>query len=80
MTFKGNDGQTIVISAKRVFVTDEYGNNTELIDGRINYKQNAPTYDELYKHWLKTKDKPKKRRKLEQLPGQLDMFNVIDNK
>ena len=26
----------------------------------------------------KTKDKPKKKCKVEQLPGQLDMFDVID--
>lgn len=45
-----------------------------------DYKECLPTYEELYEHWLKTKDKPKKKRKVERLPGQLDVFDVIDNK
>lgn len=46
-----------------------------------DYKEPQPTYDELYEHWLKTKDKPKRKRKkveIEQLPGQLDVFDIID--
>ena len=46
-----------------------------------NVKPNMPTYDELYEHWLKTNDKPKKKHKkveIEQSPGQLDLFNIID--
>lgn len=51
-----------------------------------DYKEveSKPTYEELYEYWLKTKDKPKKKRRkkveVEQLPGQLDMFDIIDNK
>lgn len=45
-----------------------------------DYEEPKPTYDELYEHWLKTKDKPKKKCKPEQLPGQLDVFDIIDNK
>lgn len=49
-----------------------------------DYKEIKPTYEELYEHWLKTKDKPKRKRKkkveTEQLPGQLDFFDIIDNK
>ena len=78
MILKGGDGQTVVMSADKILIIDEYGNSTEYFDGQVNYKQNAPTYDELYEHWLKTKDKPKKKRKLEQLPGQIDLFNIID--
>lgn len=40
-------------------------------------KPNVPTYEELYEHWLKT-NKPKKKCKVEQLPGQLDLFDIID--
>ena len=39
-----------------------------------------PTYEELYEYWLKTKDKPKRKCKSDPLPGQLDLFAVIDNK
>lgn len=35
------------------------------------------TYNQLYQHWLKTKRKRKKAES-EQLPGQLDIFDVID--
>ena len=40
---------------------------------------NTPTYNELYEHWLKTK---RKRKRVDdgQLPGQLDLFDAIDNK
>ena len=38
-----------------------------------------PTYNELYEYWLKTKDKPNRKRKNDQLPGQTDMFDIIDN-
>lgn len=33
------------------------------------------TYDELYEHWLKTKDKQKKRN-AKQLPGQISLFDT----
>lgn len=36
--------------------TDKYGNKTYLYrDGNILCENIAPTYDELYEHWLKTK-------------------------
>ncbi len=43
-----------------------------------DYEEQRPTYDELYEYWLKTKDKSKHKSK--QIPGQLDLFNIIDNK
>lgn len=78
ITLNGDDGRTVIMSANKVIITDKYGDTIECFDGRVIYKQNAPTYDELYEHWLKTKDKPKKKRKVEQLPGQLDIFDIID--
>ena len=46
-------------------------------------QNNMPSYDELYEYWLKTKDKskrkPRKNVENEQLPGQLNMFDIIDN-
>lgn len=39
-------------------------------------RNNSPTYAELYEHWLKTKDRPK--RKPKQLPGQLSLFNTTE--
>ena len=42
-------------------------------------QSSAPTYEELYEYWIKTKDKPKRKRKNDQLPGQTDMFDIIDN-
>lgn len=44
----------------------------------VNYEEPKPTYEELYEHWLKTKDRPKRKRKNEPLPDQLDLFDVID--
>ena len=38
----------------------------------------TPTYDDLYEHWMKTKDCACRKRKDKQLPGQLNLFDVID--
>lgn len=81
ITLEAEDGRAIFISEDKIFAMDKYGNIIKYSDGFIRYKQNAPTYDELYEHWLKTKDKPKKKRKKvesEQLPGQLNVFDIID--
>lgn len=78
---KSDDGRVIFISEDKIFAIDKYGNVMKYSDGFIHYKQNSPTYDELYEHWLKTKDKPKRKRKkveIEQLPGQIDLFDIID--
>lgn len=39
-----------------LFVIDKYGNETIITGLNTTFKQNSPTYDELYEHWLKTKD------------------------
>ena len=39
-------------------------------------EEKLPTYDELYEHWLKTKDRPNRKRKMEPLPGQISLFDT----
>ena len=76
---KSNDGREHIISKEKITVTDKYGDIMIVYsDGAICYRPNSPTYDELYEYWIKTKDKSKKKRKPEQLPGQLDIFDIID--
>ena len=45
--------------------------------------ERLPTYEELYEYWLKTKDKPKRKRKTvkedKPLPGQLSFFDKGEN-
>ena len=42
-----------------------------------DYEEARPTYDELYEHWLKTKDKSKKRN-VKQLSGQISLFDTTE--
>lgn len=80
ITLKGANGKEYIVSKEKIMVTDPYDNiMITYSDGAVCYRQNAPTYDELYEHWLKTKGKPKQKCKSKQLPGQLDMFDTIDN-
>lgn len=74
---KGDDGREVYISEDKMITKDKYGDVVAYSDGTVCYKQNSPTYDELYEHWLKTKDGPKKRG-VDKLPGQLDVFDIID--
>ena len=53
--FVGVDGFEIKITSKTIFFKDKYGNTTTVGDAMLQHKQNSPTYDELYEHWLKTK-------------------------
>lgn len=79
ITLKGDDGKEYIISKDKITVADKYDDIMIAYgDGAVCYRPTSPTYDELYEHWLKTKDKPKKKRKLEQLPGQIDLFDIID--
>ena len=34
---------------------DKYGNETSMVDMFLKFDKNAPSYEELYDHWLKTK-------------------------
>lgn len=53
---RGEDGSYIRYTNEGVYYVDPYENETCITDVAATYKQNAPTYDELYQHWLKTKD------------------------
>ena len=81
-----DDCEIIEFNSEHLMIKLKNGNIMEIISSSGNIKiyegdetpYIKPTYEELYEHWLKTKDKPKKKRKPEQLSGQLDMFDVID--
>ena len=45
----------IVFYNKNTYMIDKYGNTLTIDDIKATYQQNSPTYDELYEHWLKTK-------------------------
>ena len=51
----GIDGHWMKISSDGLSFRDKYGNVTTIDGAILQYKQNSPTYDELYEHWLKTK-------------------------
>ena len=79
ITFKSDDGREYIVSTDKLTIIDPYNDICIVYgDNAVCYRPGSHTYDELYEHWLKTKDKPKKKRKLEQLPGQIDLFDIID--
>ena len=81
-----DDCEIIEFNSEHLMIKLKNGNIMEIISSSGNIKVYEgddapcikPTYEELYEYWLKTKDKPKKKRKPEQLPGQLDVFDIID--
>ena len=80
ITLEGGDGKKYVVSKDKITVTDPYNNIViTYSSGAVCYRPNSPTYDELYEYWCKTKSKSKQKCKPKQLPGQLDMFDTIDN-
>ena len=50
-----NENGKIVFSNENTYMVDKYGNTLTIDDLRAVFKQNSPTYDELYEYWLKTK-------------------------
>lgn len=50
-----NGNKTIKIKNDGFHIIDQYGNETVFVDGKIIFKNNSYTYEELYNHWLKTK-------------------------
>ena len=50
-----NGNKTIKIKNDGFHIIDQYGNETVFVDGKITFKNNSHTYEELYNHWLKTK-------------------------
>ena len=63
MTYDNNDfaihyanGSVLTVNKEYTHFSDKYGNECMYnVQGNILYQQNSPTYDELYEHWLKTK-------------------------
>jgi hypothetical protein len=50
------NGFVLTVSKDCTRAVDKYGNEWGYnSQGALFYQQNSPTYDELYKHWLKTK-------------------------
>lgn len=45
----------IKITPNNIYIKDKYGNILKFDEAKLIYQQNSPTYDELYEHWLKTK-------------------------
>ena len=45
----------IKITPNNIYIKDKYGNILRFDEAKLIYQQNSPTYDELYEHWLKTK-------------------------
>lgn len=50
---EGNE--TIKIKNDGFHFIDRYGNEMFFKDYKLTFKNNSPTYEELYNHWLKTK-------------------------
>lgn len=50
-----NNGMKQVLTNDDFYLIDREGNVISLLDMNNWLKPNIPTYDELYEHWLKTK-------------------------
>ena len=50
-----NENGTIIFTNEDTYMVDKYGNTFTINDIQAIFKQNSPTYEELYEHWLKTK-------------------------
>lgn len=46
---------SVKITNDKLSFTDKYGNTLTFEDMKAIYQLNSPTYDELYEHWLQTK-------------------------
>ena len=55
LVFKSTDGAAIRITNEDLYFIDKYGNETSMVDTFLKFDKNAPSYEELYDHWLKTK-------------------------
>lgn len=50
-----NNGLKQVLTNNDFYLIDRDGNVISILDLNNWFKPNIPTYDELYEHWLKTK-------------------------
>lgn len=83
MIIKQDSEGTIIMNSDGAIMIDKYGQALDTRNGKCCFTPNnkLPTYDELYKHWLKTKDKPKRKRKsanTDPLPGQVSIFDATE--
>lgn len=51
-----NENSTIIFTNEDTYMVDKYGNTFTINDLQATFKQNSPTYEELYEHWLRTKE------------------------
>lgn len=57
IVLKYTDGSLLKYTADYIEYTNKYGDVTTMDYKSFRYSQTErPTYDELYEHWLKTKD------------------------
>ena len=45
----------VIFAQEDIHMVDKYGNTFTIDSLKATFKQNSPTYEELYEHWLKTK-------------------------
>ena len=57
LLFKSTDGTSIRITNKDIYLKDRYGNEMCMDNFKVSLKDNAPSYEELYKYWHETKQK-----------------------
>ena len=50
-----SENGTIIFTNEDTYMVDKYGNTFTINDLVATFIQNSPTYDELYEHWLRTK-------------------------
>lgn len=55
IVLKAKNGMMQRITPNEMYITDKYSNEMSMTEICACFKQQSPTYDELYEHWLKTK-------------------------
>lgn len=55
IVIKATNGMMQRITPDEMYIIDQYGNEMSMTEIKACFKSNAPTYAELYEHWLKTK-------------------------
>ena len=50
-----SENGTIIFTNEDTHMVDKYGNTFTINNLKAMFQRNSPTYDELYEHWLRTK-------------------------
>ena len=53
--YNEHKGMCMRIAKDDAYIIDKYGNEMSITGLKAVFTPNAPTYDELYEHWLKTR-------------------------